>query len=213
MYLERFPRRIIVDQTGEWIGKADADCDTVDDAVNAIRTLAPRGKWTVTVALDSDEFPSLVHWLIPIPRLDASPVRAVGGAILLVDEVDLVAPQGPPSKEIRTLYRRSRHVGLSVVSATQRPGNASREVSAQSQHVIAHYLSEPRDRDYIADVMRWDRRQVSQWLEWCRKHPHGAAWKDVQAGRLLWLPESGPPRSSPGSQLSMPLAGDRASGE
>jgi hypothetical protein len=206
---------LILDQTGEWTGRVDVETTTVPETVAAIKRLAPQGKWTIAAALDDDQLPALIRWLIPVPTLGESPVLALGGMVLLVDEVDLVAPQGPPSREIRTLYRRSRHVGLSVISATQRPGNVSREVSAQSQHLIAHFLSEPRDRDYIVDAMRWDRPQTQRWLEWVRRHPHGAVWKEVQTGRLLYLPESGPPRTqgAAGPQLSLDAPVSGASGK
>lgn len=193
LYLSRFPRQIILDQTGEWLDKVDYTANTLGDLANAIRQYAPDREWTIAYTLLDDRFADFVRWLVPVPNVDTSPILAIGGAVLLVDEVDLLAPQGPASVEVRTLYRRSRHAGLSVVSATQRPANVSREVSAQSQHVVAYYLSEPRDRDYIADLMRWNPNQVQEWIDWTRLHPHGAAWKEVQTGRVLWIPDLGAP--------------------
>ena len=193
LYLAKFPRCLILDQTGEWYGRCDVYTSTLGTAVDAIRKLAPRTRWRVAYTLDDDRFPELVQWLIPVPNVYASPILMCGGAVLLVDEVDLLAPAGFASIEVRTLYRRSRHVGLSIVSATQRPANVSREVSAQSTQIVAHYLSEPRDRDYMQDVMRWTPEQLARWLDWCRRHPHGAVWKEVQTGRLLLLPENGAP--------------------
>jgi len=195
LYLAKFPRCLILDQTGEWYGRCDVYTSTLGTAVDAMRKLAPRTRWRVAYTLDDDRFPELVQWLIPVPNVYASPILMCGGAVLLVDEVDLLAPGGfgGAPQEIRTLYRRSRHVGLSIVSATQRPANVSREVSAQSSQIIAHYLSEPRDRDYMADIMRWTPEQLARWIRWCQQHPHGAVWKEVQTGRLLLLPENGAP--------------------
>lgn len=206
LYLSRFPRRLLIDQTGEWeepnagIGfpGADAVSYTVPGAIEAIRRLAPRGKWTVALGLDASELPELIDWLIPVPNLKDSPVRAMGGAVILVDEVDLLAPQGYAIEPVRTLYRRSRHVGLSVVSTTQRPSNVSREVTAQCWQVLALHLSEPRDRDYMVDLMRMDLPLLERWARWTRAHPHGGLWKDLRTGRLLWAPERGPLASSDG---------------
>ena len=192
LYLQHFPRRIILDQTGEWYGRCDAYVSSLGACVAAIQQLAPRRRWSVAYTLDDDRFSDLVHWLIPVPNLDASPVKMVGGCVLLEDEVDLLAPQGVATVEVRTLHRRSRHVGLSIVSATQRPANVSREVSAQATQIVAHYLSEPRDRDYMTDVMRWLPADQQRWLDWCRQHPHGAVWKQTQTGQMLLLPDSGP---------------------
>jgi len=197
LYLRAFPRRLLLDLTGEWESQADAVADDVAGTVAAIRDLAPRGRWTVAAGLDAGQLPALVDWLMPVPNLRASPVLALHGVVILVDEVDLLAPPGMPTEAVRTLYRRSRHVGLSVVSTTQRPANVNREVSAQSTHAVALHLSEPRDVDYMADLMRWERPQVEAWRAWTRRHPHGGVWQDLRANRRLFLPEAGPPVMGP----------------
>jgi len=188
-YLQHFPRRILLDFTGEWEGNADVTVHSVPDLALAMRKLAPRGRWTISAALDGDDdIEELVDYLIPVPRLEDSPIRKVGGAVLLVDEVDLVAPARSMRQEVRTLYRRSRHVGLSVVSTTQRPESVSREVSAQSQQVLCLQLIEPAALDYMADIMRVD---LSTLPAWWKANPHGGLWRDVMAGRSLWLSEDG----------------------
>ena len=203
MYLSRMPRVILLDQTGEWIDRSDAEAQTVGEAVDAIRTLSKRShKWTVCVQLDPGELGTLVQWMIPVPDVRKSPIRMVGGAVVLVDEVDLVAPAASAKEEVRTLYRRSRHVGLSVVSLTQRPANVSREVTAQSVQAFALHLSEPRDRDYMADLMRWNPQQVRQYYQWTRQHQQGLVWKDLRSGRTLFYPNQGQARSFPSAEQS-----------
>lgn len=197
LYLAKFPRRLLVDMTGEWESQADHVALSVADAVAGIRALAYRGRWTVTVALDPGELAQLVDWLLPVPNLRRSPVLAMRGAALLVDEVDLLAAPGTASEPVRTLFRRSRHVGLSVIATTQRPANVSREVSAQSTHALALDLGEPRDVDYMTELMRWDREDVNRWRSWCRQHPHGAVWRHLQTGRMLLLPDAGAPVAWP----------------
>lgn len=190
LYISRFPRRIILDQTGEWYGRCDVYTSTLGNFVDTLRRIAPRKRWTVSYDLSDDCFPELVHWLVPVPNLSESPASIVGGCVLLVDEVDLVAPFGPPPEYIRSLYRRSRHCGLSVVSLTQAPSNVCKEVTRQSQHRIALFLDEPADIAYMCDAMRWQLEERNHWLNWCRRYPHGAVWKETQTGKLLLLSEA-----------------------
>lgn len=204
LYLSKAPRVLLLDQTGEWKALADASVYTVRDAVEAMRAFSNRGRWTITLALDPAELPLLVRYLIPIPDITRSPVLAMGGMWLLVDEVDLVAPQGPPPEHIRTLYRRGRHAGLSVLSLTQRPENVCREVTALSSHFVALQLTEPRAHDYVRKLMRWTPAELTAWVNWTRVHKHGGAWKDIASGATLWLPEAGPPsRVGPRMQLEL----------
>lgn len=188
-YLQMFPRRILLDFTGEWSQHADAVVFDVQELSMQMRKLAPRGKWTISAALDGDDqLEELVDYLIPVPHLEKSPIRQLGGAVLLVDEVDLIAPPRSMRQEVRTLWRRSRHVGLSIVATTQRPEAVSREVSAQSQQVMCLQLVEPAALEYMADLMRVD---LSGLPAWWRTNPHGGLWRDVMTGRSLWLSEDG----------------------
>src|SRR2546430_1950043 len=100
LYLSKFPRRILIDQTGEWATAnpkmgypgPDAVVWSVEDLGTTLQRLAPAGRWTVSLELGLDELPELTDYLIPLPHIEESPIRAVGGAVVLVDEVDLVAP-------------------------------------------------------------------------------------------------------------------------
>src|SRR5262245_35229824 len=120
-YLTRFPRVLIIDQTGEWTDPQKEWCPHIDaDAVDlktciaAIQDHAKAGKWVIACSLDPDELPALVDWLIPVPQLERSPIRTLGGVALYLDEVDLLMPPGVPGAHARTVFRRSRHVGLSI---------------------------------------------------------------------------------------------------
>lgn len=202
-YLQLYPRRILLDFTGEWSANSDATVYSVQELSQKMRKLAPRGRWTISAALDGeDDIEELVDYLIPVPHLERSPIRQMGGAVMLVDEVDLIAPPHTARKEVRTLWRRSRHVGLSIVATTQRPESVSREVSAQSQQVLCLQLIEPAALEYMSKIMRVD---LSTLPAWWKQNPHGGLWRDVMAGRSLWLSEDGKLRapSSP-AELSDP---------
>lgn len=212
MYLARMPRRIIFDLTGEWESMADAVCLTVRDGIEAIRAYARRGRWTIVFACDPKwDLPVLTDWMIPLPDIKQSPIIRVGGAVILIDEADLAAPPATSHEHIRTLARRSRHAGLSVIWTTQRPENVSREVSAQCNHRIALRLSEPRAIDYMARAMGWTKEDTAGWIRWCQRHPHGGYWRDVRTGLTLALPEAGTPqRVQMGRQLSLLSPADAA---
>lgn len=213
-YLAPFPRRLLIDLTGEWEapkpwGYPGADLVVYDagELAHALKKLAPRGRWTISCSVGIDQLAELVAYLLPIPDLSQSPIRTVGGAVLLVDEVDLVAPPRSLREEVRTLWRRSRHVGLSIVATTQRPEAVSREVSAQSHHALCLKLVEPSGIAYMQNLMgtRLDGLEA-----WCQKHPHGGLWKNLQTGTVRWLTESGtlqvPAAQAPQRAQSVPPA-------
>lgn len=189
LYLEHFPRRILLDQTGEWAEHADVVVYSVPEFSWALRKYAPVGRWTISLELMPEDLPDLVDYLIPVPNLEDSPIRTCQGAVMLADEVDLIAPPKTATREIRTLYRRSRHIGLSVVSTSTRPENVSKEVTAQCQQILCLQLQEPAAYDYMSSAMHVDLRQALP--AWTARHPHGGLWREVLTGRVLWLTESG----------------------
>ena len=152
----------------------------------ALRQLAPRGRWTIVANLEDVE--ELVAYLAPASELAASPVALCGGAVLLVDEVDIVAPPKTSRSEVRMLWRRSRHLGLSIVATTQRPENCNREVTSQSPQVVCLQLVEPAAYDYMSQIMRVGLTPLQQWV---RHHPHGGLWVETRTGEQRWLSEAG----------------------
>jgi hypothetical protein len=151
-----------------------------------LRQLAPRGCWTIVANLEDVE--ALVAYLAPASELRNSPIVTVGGAVILVDEVDIVAPPKTSRSEVRMLWRRSRHLGLSIVATTQRPENCNREVTSQSPQVLCLQLVEPAAWDYMSDIMRLD---LAPLRDWTARHPHGGLWVETRTGEVRWLSEAG----------------------
>jgi len=138
----------------------------------------------------------------------------MGGATMLVDEADILFPVGTSRVEARTLYRRSRHAGLSVISTTTRPGNISREVTAQCTQLLAMNMAEPSDVEFVAGFGSWTKSQLQQWREWVFRNPQGGLWQQVRTGQRLWLPDSGPAQPDRHSvQLSLIARGERREGQ
>lgn len=203
-YLRHAPRVLIVDQVGEWNGRVFETANTLPELYAAIQEARKQPRWVISYSNMDNRLHDLIRWLLPLPNADRSPVLAMGGMVLLLDEVDLIAPTGGAPEVIRNLYRRSRHVRLSIVSVTQRPANVLREVSAQSTQVLAYRLTEPRDLDYLADLMRWDSHQTGEFVRWTRQHQHGAVWRDLVSGSTLWIPNRGNPQRDAGERRSLP---------
>lgn len=201
-FLKSAPRVIIVDQTGEWEGRVNETVNTLDRLYAAIQAARKEKTWRISYTNLDGRLHDLIRWLIPLPHIHNSPSLAMGGIVLMLDEVDLIAPVGGAPEVVRNLYRRSRHANLTVISATQRPANVLREVSAQSTQVLAYRLSEPRDLDYLADLMRWNQDQVGEFVRWTRRYPHGAVWRDLVSGSTLWVPDRGSPRKDSGERHS-----------
>lgn len=196
-YIANAPRVLIVDQIGEWEGKVTTTVNTLPELYRAIHGARQNKKWRISYTNADNRLNDCLHWLIPLPNVNRSPVVAMRGMVLVLDEIDLIAPAGGAPEVIRNLYRRSRHVGLSIVSITQRPANVLREVSAQSTQVLAYRLTEPRDRDYLANLLRLTPEQLDYYVRWTRIYRHGALWRDLVSGRTLWIDDAGKKYSLP----------------
>jgi hypothetical protein len=218
-YIEKAPRVLIVDQIGEWEGRVYETANTLPEVYAAIESARKEKKWRIAYTNMDNRLHDLLRWLLPLPNVDRSPVLAMNGMVLMLDEVDLIAPTGGAPEVIRNLYRRSRHVRLSIVSATQRPANVLREVSAQSTQVLAYRLTEPRDRDYLADLMRWNQEELQRYVLWTHRHQHGAVWRDLVTGQTLWIDDAGKISGNPDAttkriapELRQPLPAKEISG-
>lgn len=148
----------MVDNTGEWEGGSSIGRELygVADVADALATLARerRRSWRLVCYLDTAELEELsARLLVPVPHVRRGYVAAVGGMSLLLDEVDVFTPMGSSSAELRNLWRRGRHCGLSVFAATQRPANVSKEVTSQCRYLVILRQHEARDVDYLRSII------------------------------------------------------------
>jgi len=187
-YLARFQRRLILDWTGEWEQYADVTVYSLEELVFALKRFARAGKWTVCIQLSRRaEVEGLVQYLIPLGERESSPIYQAGGAVFLNDEVDVMAPPRSLQEWVRDFYRRSRHVGLSIVSLTQRPEAVSREVSSQSDQAVALRLRERGAYEYMEGLTSVELMQ--RLPAWTAQHPHGGVWWDLRTGEERWFHE------------------------
>ena len=154
LFLPRFPRVIVLDFLGtEWQHyiRPEMTATTVGQLLTLLRRVRRESRWTILCQWpeDSPATAWLVNFLQPVAGRPSF-VAAVGGICLYNDEIDLLAPAGSATPEVKTLWSRGRHVGLSILAASQRLPHIHRVVSAQSQFLGICQQHEPRDLDAVA---------------------------------------------------------------
>ena len=60
LYLSKYPRRLLLDQTGEWADRADVVVTSVPELSWALKKYAPSGRWTISLETDFEALPELV---------------------------------------------------------------------------------------------------------------------------------------------------------
>jgi hypothetical protein len=160
LVLPRLQRVVLVDFVGEWERRRRelpgrvVVTTSLDETRAALRKVAGLGRWSVVAQLAPDEFPTLARWLVPTQFADSSPVfvRAVGGCALLCDELDLIAYHAAPP-EVLALWRRGRHVGLTICAATQAPSGVHPLVRGMSRYLVLCQMHEANSIKYFAGVL------------------------------------------------------------
>jgi len=175
-WMSQAPRVLIVDQTGEWKTKEPGARFAYGYAqtLAALREMTSRSHWRIVAYLSADEVYRLIDVLIPSPNIDESPVIAMGGMTMYLDEVDLVIPVGNAPESARSLYRRSRHASLSVLSATQAISNVSKEVTRQCDFIGILAVHEPADVEYLRALL--GHANAEDALAWANRPHHVALW-------------------------------------
>lgn len=155
---ESFPRRLVFDFIGEHAGRINGarEAFTLGDAVSALRAARSNGnRWTVLCVLDPKDIPELLSVIAPIGRnTERGFSRAVGGLVIECGEIDVIAPNnGQIAPEVRNVFQRGRHHSLSALVAVQRPASVNRIVTSQADVLCAFRQHEPRDADYLGEIM------------------------------------------------------------
>lgn len=182
------PRVVIVDQTGEWKEKEPHArfAFGLQDTLRALREMVGRSHFRVVCSLDPEEVLALSRVLIPSPDIYSSPVIAMGGFLLYLDEVDMIVPINAPV-EARSIYRRSRHAQLSVLSATQAISNVSKEVTRQCDFIGILAVHEPADVEYLRSLLGDDNTREA--LAWANQPHHVALWLPQKRALIKLPPE------------------------
>jgi hypothetical protein len=164
----RVPRLLIVDRTGEWFKREPMAPSAIGlaDTVRVLDDLARRPRWRVITSLSNEEIETLGGALVGIPDVTKGYAYNVGGMGLMLSEVELLVPITGAPEELRSLWRRGSHAGLSIYADAQRVSNLSKEVTSQCRWLAFLALYEPADLDYLrkqlGSIMA---PKVVQWIQ------------------------------------------------
>ena len=163
---EKFPRRIIIDPLGEYLGRYEGaqECGSLTETLDALEVNIYNGgvrRWTVVSCIEPNDTGQLCGALAPVGNMAGGYSRAVGGVCLVCGEVDTIAPNSAaiPSA-VRNVLQRGRHYRVSFLGGTQRPRDVHRVVTSQADALFIFRQHELRDLDYIARITSGPLAQV-----------------------------------------------------
>lgn len=157
--LPRERRAIVLDYTADFyahraeLGGEVVVVESWSDVQKAARRLAHVDRWRMLAMLDSTDSARLASALLP-DRLHtgASLSRALGGVALVCDELNQFAAHSAPPA-VLNLWRRGRHVGLTILGASQAPAEVAPVVRGMSRYLVLFAQHEPNALAYFARVM------------------------------------------------------------
>lgn len=170
LFLRSMPRVLTVDPNGEMQpldGLKVWRAYSLDE-VRASLALAVKStnRWQVIAQLAPSEFPALAQMLVPnVVREGRAFPLLCGGMTLDVQELDLVAGMSVPP-EVHSLWARSRHVGLSICGASQRPHRVAVVVRSQSRFHLVCRQDEPADIAYLRAYFPGDAHAILGDVPW-----------------------------------------------
>jgi hypothetical protein len=132
--------------------------------------------------------------------------------LLLVDEVDLVAPPMREPWAFRRIVAQGRHHGISVLAASRRPAEVSRLVTSQAREFYCFFTREPGDVRYLASIFGEDADALDslapfEFLYWsptrsARGHvsPQGITWQKAAPRDRIVSPSVAAPGAGGGGR-------------
>jgi DNA helicase HerA-like ATPase len=164
--VDEYPRVVVVDSLGEY---GDAQgwmvAYTLEGAVKALVDAETRPRFSLSYRPDDTD--EALRFL--------TVVRHAHGLLLVMDEANIYMTPSELPKVLGALIRRGRHNGLSQIYVAQRAASLHREVTAQSDVIIAFRQQEPRDLQYLRS--RFGER--ADWLP--HLQPHHALVEGIEA--------------------------------
>jgi len=158
LWLDRAPRALILDATGEWLpgGQQYERGARVAGDWGELRAelhrVAGRARWRIVVPVDELEPAEVIGLLLARGAGGLTYPRAVGGLALVVDELAPFA-HNSCSQKITAGWTRGRHAGLSIFGASQFPAQVARAVTSQSEWWVVYAMHEPADVAYLARAL------------------------------------------------------------
>lgn len=157
----RHPRRITIDSVGEGVllYPEAAVASGLPEVMAVLAQWAEDdvSEWHMIAILSPSETAVLMRTLVPVYQPGVVSMAAdMGGVCVECSEVDVYLPVSGAGADVTaawtTALARGRHVGLSVIAATQRPHQVARIMSSQASRVVAFATHEPRDLRFLRDL-------------------------------------------------------------
>jgi hypothetical protein len=184
------PRRVTFDMTGETrdLYPGAVQVRGARETFVVLRELWRRrvDRWHLCVSASASEIERVVTMLCPLhDGASVSLARAWGGVAVECFELDSLFPVGLGSRAWETAYLRGRHVGLSLLCASQYPALVHRASSSQATRVVFFSLVEPRQVQYARAMLGEVGERVRSLPRWhCLDY-------DVAAARVVQRDENG----------------------
>lgn len=168
-----FPRRILVDFTGEYVGKVDGAhyATSIGETVDELQKCRKAGtRWAIVSTMRPEDAIELCGVLAPVGKKPESSFSyACGGVVVECGEIQLIAPNYTLEQPVQNIIAMGRHFRVSILGAARRPREVSRFLTSQSDAILAFRQHEPRDTKYLGEVMRSD---VPDYLRQLRPFSH-----------------------------------------
>jgi hypothetical protein len=200
LFAEQYPRVVVLDHLGtQWpMWERCEVVYTYAEALTRLRKWAPKEtRWRLVCcfAQESEDVTRLFQLLAPDPRQGGGFPRAVGGVALLNDELSQVAHVscGPL---IRQAWSAGRHVGLTVLGASQRISQVARIVTASTEWLGVCQQHEPLDMEVVAQYLPPEGLAAVEALP-----PFGLVLYNTGTGRGMILHSTGPGKYQVAAQL------------
>lgn len=112
--------------------------------------------------------------LNPAEEIDriADLVYYVGNVCFLVEEVDAFCGPYQISDAFAAVIQRGRHKNITLIGITQRPFGVNRLLTSQAKEVYVFSTNEPRDREYLRNLLgqeieaKLDQLEQYQYVSW-----------------------------------------------
>lgn len=157
----RHARRITIDSVGEGrrLYPDAVEVFGLSDVLSMLAAWAEEdvNEWHMVAVITPSETAELMRALVPVYAPNVSSLAGdMGGVCVECSEIDVYLPVSGSNAEITLAWTnalaRGRHVGCSILAATQRPHQVARIVSSQASRIVAFSTHEPRDVKWLKDA-------------------------------------------------------------
>lgn len=154
-WASQFPRRLVLDFTGEHKGDVPAPLVAwgLAATVKLLRRLAGLERWHIVAQLEPGDVPRLLAHLMPMGA-QQSPALAMGGLVIECGELNEIAPNHSGiRREVAAMFTRGRHHRVSVLGAARTATELHKITTSQADVICAFRQHQEADVKRIGELM------------------------------------------------------------